>query len=188
MKRNILYISTALLLVVFFSFKIDEKVKGWFLSGSSPRSYEIGVVEDAGRKGKVAFIKSNTSKIKDDFGTIMQTFDAEMYKGKKVKLTGFIRSEEVKSWAAMWMRVDDAKGSVSFDNMQDRSIKGTTNWNKYEIVLSVPERSTTINYGVLLSETGQVWMDNLTFEIVGDAEEKTGKTKLTAPANANFED
>jgi len=118
----------------------------------------------------------------------MQTFDAEMYQGKKVKLTGFIRSEEVKSWAAMWMRVDDAKGSVSFDNMQDRSIKGTTNWNKYEIVLSVPERSTTINYGVLLSETGQVWMDNLTFEIVGDAEEKTGKTKLIGPANSNFED
>jgi len=56
MKKNILCISAVLLLVVFFLFKIDEKVKGWFLSGSSPVSYEIGVVEDAVRKGKVAFI------------------------------------------------------------------------------------------------------------------------------------
>tara|TARA_B110000046_G_scaffold157892_1_gene169537 strand:+ start:13799 stop:14179 length:381 start_codon:yes stop_codon:yes gene_type:complete len=126
--------------------------------------------------------------VKDGFGIIMQTFDADMYLDKKVKLTGYIKSSEVNGWAGMSMRVDDSKGIVSFDNMQDRSIKGSSPWTKYEIVLSVPKKSTTINYGVLLSGGGEVWMDNLSFEVVGDAEEKIGKTRLKAPANANFED
>jgi hypothetical protein len=188
MKSKLIITTLVTSTFLFFSFKIDEKVKGWFLAGSNPSEYEIGVEQSAERTGKVAFLKSKTSKVKDGFGTIMQTFDADMYLDKKVKLTGYIKSSEVKGWAGMWMRVDDSKGSVSFDNMQDRSIKGTTPWTKYEIVLSVPKKSTTINYGVLLSGGGEVWMDNLSFEVVGDAEEKTGKTRLKAPGNSNFED
>ncbi|MFT6165897.1 MAG: hypothetical protein ACJAV5_000754 [Vicingaceae bacterium] len=187
MKTKIILTTVLVAAYLFFSFKLDEKVKGWFLSGSNPSEYEIGVEQSAERNGKVAFLKSKTSKVKSGFGTIMQTFDADMYLDKKVKLTGFIKSNDVNGWAGMWMRVDDSKGSVSFDNMQDRSIKGTTEWKKYEIVLSVPKNSKTINYGVLLSGGGEVWMDNLSFEVVGDAEEKTGKTRLKAPTKANFE-
>ena len=188
MKYNATAIILAAATAFFFSFKAGEKVKNWFLTGSNPAEYEIGIEEDAARKGKVAYISSKSSKVKSGFGTIMQTFDADMFLGKKVKLTGYIRSADVKGWAGMWMRVDDAKGSVSFDNMQDRSIKGTTGWKQYSIVLSVPEKSKTINYGVLVSGAGKAWLDNLSFEVVGDAEEKTGKTRLKAPANTNFED
>ncbi len=184
-----LIIAAALVSAIFLSsYAADEKVKGWFLAGSNPSEYEIGVEQNAERGGKVAFLKSKTAKVKDGFGTIMQTFDAKMFLGKKVKLTGFIKSKDIKGWAGMWMRVDDAKGSVSFDNMQDRPIKGNTEWIKYEIVLNVPENSKTINYGVLVRNSGQVWIDNLSFETVGSAEGSTGKTRLMAPKNSNFED
>lgn len=40
----------------------------------------------------------------------------------------------------LWFRVDGTTGkSLSFDNMQDRAVKGTTEWARYEIVLDVPE-------------------------------------------------
>ena len=187
MKNKVILTALVASIFLFFSFKLDEKVKGWFLAGSNPSEYEIGVEQSAERNGKVAFLKSKTSKVKKGFGTIMQTFDAKMYLGKKIKLSGYIKSSDVNEWAGMWMRVDDSRGSVSFDNMQDRPIKGNTAWKKYEIILSVPENSKTINYGVLLRGSGHVWMDNLTFEVVGDSEEGTGKTRLTAPTNSNFE-
>ena len=38
---------------------------------------------------------------------------------------------------------------------------------EYEIVLDVPEQADQISFGLLLTGKGQVWMDDLKFEVVG---------------------
>jgi hypothetical protein len=58
--------------------------------------------------------------------------------------------------------------------MQDRAVKGTTDWKSCEIVLDVPESSSAIVMGLLLSGPGQVWVDDLEFEIVGKEAATTG--------------
>ena len=37
----------------------------------------------------------------------------------------------------------------SFDNMQDRSIRGTTDWTRYDVVLNVPENAAMMKFGFL---------------------------------------
>ena len=158
------------------------------IAGIERESYQIGIEKDTERGGRVAYLKS-IKKVKHKFGTIMQSFSAENYLGKKLKLSGYIKTQDVVSWVGMWMRVDGQKGhSLSFDNMGDRKIKGTTPWTKYEIILDVPKNSTSINYGVLLDETGKVWIDDLKFEEVKKEEKSTGKTLLTKPSNSSFEE
>jgi hypothetical protein len=175
-------------LLFLSSFKVIVEVKGWFLAGSAPKSYDIGIVKDANRNGNVAYLKSIKS-VKNKFGTIMQSFSSENYNGKRIKLTGFIKSEDIEDWAGMWLRVDGHnKHSVAFDNMQDRPIKATTPWTKYEIVLDVPENSKSISYGVLLSEEGSVWLDDLSFTIVENGVKTTGTVKLKEPTNTSFDD
>lgn len=181
----------ALVSLIGLSFTVVElnEVKGWFLRGSEPSSYEIGIVEDGQRNGKVAYLKSINPEIKNKFGTIMQSFSAEKYLDTKLKLTGYIKTKDVKGWVGMWMRVDGKKKhSLSFDNMGNRKIKGTTEWTKYEIILEVPKDSKSISYGVLLNETGMVWLDDLTFEIVLKSTATTGKKLSVAPENNNFEE
>jgi hypothetical protein len=56
--------------------------------------------------------------------------------------------------------------SLSFDNMQDRPVTGTSDWTRCEIVLDVPEESGTLNFGALISGTGKIWFDNISFEIL----------------------
>jgi hypothetical protein len=51
--------------------------------------------------------------------------------------------------------------------MQDRSIKGTTEWKKYDVVPDVPQNASGIFFGVLLSGTGTVRLSDARFEIVG---------------------
>jgi hypothetical protein len=187
----------ALLTFVLVSFSLEPltNVDGWFLAGSEPESFEIGVEEVADRDGKVGFIKSTKNKIKG-FGTIMQSFIPEEYIDKRVKLTAYIKTENVDDWVGLWMRVDGPKReggkyreSLAFDNMNDRKIKGTTSWQKYEIILDVDAEAVNLAYGVLLSGTGEAWLDDLTFEIV-ENEESTATTKKTlkAPANTSFEE
>ncbi len=63
------------------------------------------------------------------------------------------------------MRVDGNETTLSFDNMEDRPITGTTDWGKYEIVLDVPESTIKIFYGILLAGTGEAWVNGTQLEL-----------------------
>ena len=125
----------------------------------------------------------------------MQNFVTKEYLGKKVKLTAYIKANEIVDWAGMWMRIDgekngkNSKKTLGFDNMQDRPIKGTIGWKKYEIILKVPENAINLSYGILISKSGSVWIDDIQFEIVSDDTKATGSEGgLEKPTNTKFED
>jgi hypothetical protein len=171
----------------------------WFEAGDKADSYLMGIQTGTGQEGRnAAMIKSTKENIKG-FGTLMQQCLPGKYLGKKIKMSGYMKSKDVADWAGFWLRVDKefAETPLAFDNMQNRAITGTTGWKKYEITLDVPSTASNIAYGGLLSGTGQIWFENITFEIVGDAapasEEKVEKQndlrgKIEAePINLNFE-
>jgi hypothetical protein len=98
------------------------------------------------------------------------------------------KSDGIGNWAGFWMRVDEPQSNaISFDNMQDRPIKGTTGWTTYQIVLDVPENSSDIAFGLLLNGAGQVWLSNFHFEVVSNNVPTTGKANIPdLPVNLNF--
>ncbi|MFJ7840064.1 helix-turn-helix domain-containing protein [Lysinibacillus sphaericus] len=147
---------------------MDTKVKGWFLSGSNPFNYEMGIDHEVVHQGKASgYLKSKTVLDSTEFATMMQTFKANQFVGKRIRLSSFIRTEEVNTYAGMWMRVDNTTEDVlQFDNMSNRPIKGTTKWNHYSIILDVPTQSAVISFGIMLCGQGTVWADQFTFEEV----------------------
>ncbi len=159
---------------------------GWHKSGTVPAKYIMGVVKGAGQKGANAATIKSIGQVKGT-GTLMQSFDPGKYLGKKVKLTGYIRSENVAEWAGLWLRIDDSatKKSLAFDNMVNRPIRGTTNWTKCEIVLDVPQTAGNISYGALLHGSGQIWFNNLVFDVVRPV--PVAEARLKEPTNLNFE-
>lgn len=171
---------------------------GWYKAGSAPKSYDMGIDAGAGQDGKnAATIKSIDKKIKG-FGTLMQYSLPDKYLGRRIRMSGIVKSNNVVEWSGLWLRIDQKgeKESLGFDNMhdgkKDRSIKGTTEWTKYEIVLDVPLDATNIAYGALLVGTGQIWFDNLNFEIVDETVPITGSGKddlkpNKEPVNLDFE-
>lgn len=173
--------------------------KSWFKAGSDPKSYDMGIDEGAGQDGKnAATIKSTAKKIRG-FGTLMQDCLPENYLGKRVRMTGMVKTKDVSDWAGLWFRVDEKRSDnpLSFDNMKDgkkdRSIKGTTDWTKYEIVLDVPLNSSNLAYGALLVGTGQIWFDKIKFEVVDNTVPTTGKDNGAMmpnkePVNLDFEE
>ena len=155
----------------------------------------MGVDKGAGQDGKNAATIQSTEKSISGFGTLMQNCSPEKYAGKRVRMTGYMKSKDVAESAGFWFRID-AKGSKepsNFDNMNSRPIKGTTDWKKYEIVLDVASDASNLAYGALISGTGQIWFDNITFEIVDNSVPSTNmygdkKQSPQSPVNLNFED
>jgi hypothetical protein len=165
--------------------------EAWIMAGSAPASYELGVDPNGGQaRGPAGFLKSKSGAA-NGFGTMMQQFSADDYRGKRVRFSAAVRSEEVKTWAGLWMRVDDKGGRTSaFDNMQKRPIRGTTGWERHDVVLDVGPEANLIALGVLLAETGQVWIDQVRFEVVPESVAATGSVGgqqlRAAPANLDF--
>ncbi len=196
MKKNTFYKSAimAILAGMLFSFDIPS---GWIVGGSKPESYDMGIDKGAGRDGKNAgTIQSKAKKIKG-FGTLMQLCMADSFLGKRVRMTGWVKTRDVKEWCGLWLRVDekDCGEPYAFDNMHDRKITGTTEWKQYEIVLEVSNTASQLDFGALLSGTGQVWFDDMKFEVVdssvpltsASAPKREKKTENTEPVNLDFE-
>jgi len=190
--KSVLFVGTTVALLSF------DLPTGWLKAGSSPKSYSMGIDKGAGQNGgNAATIKSDDKKI-NGFGTLMQNCLPDSYLGKRVRMTGYLKTKDVSDWSGFWFRIDQkgAEVSLGFDNMhdgkKDRSIKGTTDWTKYDIVLDVPLKSTNLAYGALIVGTGQIWFDNITFEVVDNFVLTTGKGSESLmpnkePVNLDFE-
>ena len=191
MKSFHLSLILALSTFILLSFEIP---KGWLEAGTSKKSYKMGIDIGSGQSGNnAATIKSTSNKI-NGFGTLMQNSLPDNFLGKRVKMSGYVKSENVVNWAGLWLRIDQKNKdfAISFDNMKNRAIKGTTEWKKYEIVLDIPLDATNMAYGALLSGVGQIWFDNISFEVVNDTIEVTSESPqkympLSEPSNLNFE-
>ncbi|HEY4082712.1 MAG TPA: hypothetical protein VGM81_18655 [Burkholderiaceae bacterium] len=120
------------------------------------------------------------------FVTVMQQIAADDYRGKRVRLSAQVRGDVVKNWAGLWMRVDGDKGAVlAFDNMKNRPLKGTFDWQGASVVLNVAPEATTLAFGVLQDGDGATFAGQLAIEIVGTdvATTNTIHTVPKAPAN-----
>lgn len=144
-------------------------MKSWYMAGSDPQDYELGIDANMIRNGKNSgYLKAKVAEPRG-FGTMMQMFKANEYLNKRMRYSAFVKAEGIEGWAGLWMRIDGSQrhGSLSLDNMQNRPIKGTTDWHKYEVVLDVPEESIAIALGILLTGKGQAWISEVQFEEVG---------------------
>jgi len=137
--------------------------------GQTKQNYDQGGDFTRPHAGEgVGYIKSTAAK-SSDWTSLTDGVKADQYRGKRVRMSAFVKSEDVQGWAGLWMRIDGPNAKcLGFDNMGKYPIKGTSNWQKYEVVLDVPEDSIKICYGVILSGEGQVWIGDLKFETVGE--------------------
>ena len=160
----------------------------WHKAGNNLKEYEVGEAQlshsGTARWSSALYVKSITPS-PAGFGTLIQNIDADDYLGERLRMTAYVKTDNIQGdGVGMWMRVDGKKQpNLSFYNMCDRPITGTTDWKKYEIVLDVPKKSSSIFYGLLLHGTGQAWLQDVKFEI---ADRKTALSKIPGSGCAAF--
>lgn len=149
---------------------------GWIIAGQSPEMYEAGIDHKQTTTGKGSKYIHSIVKENKSWGTLMQMFSAEQYRGKRVRLQARIRTRDVSGWAGLWMRVDGPKGISAFYNSQERPIKGSADWQVRSVVLDVAPDSGEIAFGVIHNGSGEIWLDDLKI----DAVDKTVPVDATA--------
>lgn len=125
-------------------------------------------------KAQTMSASATTSTAGQGFGVATATFPLKDAAGKRVRYSGYIKTQGVTTgFAGLWWRVDGAKKDegppsvLAFDNMQNRGVTGTTDWKQYSIELPVAADAANINFGVILPGNGTAWFDSLTVELDG---------------------
>ncbi|HKW01413.1 MAG TPA: erythromycin esterase family protein [Vicinamibacterales bacterium] len=114
-----------------------------------------------------SLVRTASAPATTGFGVASGAFPANAAAGKKIRYSGYIKTEGVTAYAGLWWRVDGPSGVLAFDNMQARGPRGTTDWQRFVIDLPVDASVRNINFGVLMPGQGTAWFDDLTIEIDG---------------------
>jgi len=180
------------------SSKVSVMPPGWFLAGLAPHHYEVALDPKSECDGaRAAYMKSRV-KEPAGYGTFMQGFRADDYRGKRVRYSAVVRTEDVEGWAGLFMRVDgrDVAHPLAFDNMQTRALVGTTPCQRHEVVLDVPREAKFIWLGLMLSGAGNAWIGGVRFDVVDESVASTdllggvlgsGAFIVDGPANLGFQ-
>lgn len=170
--------------------------KGWNANGTNPKAFVVGTDENESLGGyPSAYVKSLEPGEKG-FGGMMQTISAESYAGQRVRLSGWMKTEEANDGGGhFWLRVDGKNTPVplQFDNMEGRAPKGSTDWQQYSVVLDVPNEASAMAYGFFVQGSGKVLVNGTKLEAVGTDVPSTNMTQATVarklpktPTNLGF--
>ena len=167
-----------------------ELIKGWKFISSNPDIYKFELDENvfySGRKSGLLYSKKGASI--REFATIVQKFQARIYLGKQIKMSCYLKTEQLTRCQA-WLQINDSYDDVIlFNSMDSSALQGKTDWNLYSIILDVPKEGASILFGVQLFGTGKVWADNFSFEEVSEiisGTESTDRTLSKQQSNLGF--
>ena len=151
---------------------------GWqaVTDGSGEYSVSADVARRDGGQGYAgATIKANVASPRGS-AMLAQSIRADAYRGKRVRLSGFLKTIGVnEGTAVLFMRVDGEGTVQSSDFMENRPLMLTTDWARQEIVLDIPRNAVGFTYGFMLGGSGQAWLDDVQIDVVGNDVPTTGR-------------
>jgi C-terminal processing protease CtpA/Prc len=83
------------------------------------------------------------------------------FRGKRVELSGFVRTRDVTNYSGLWMREDNAGRVLLVDNASTRGLKGTNEWTEYKVSLPIIPEASQLYIGAILVGPGALWVDDL---------------------------
>ena len=168
---------------------------GWHKNGRNAENYVVGVDANEQWGGMPSAYVQSVADAKGSFGGMMQTIAADEYAGKRVRLSGWVKTHEANDGGGhLWLRIDGQERGqmLGFDNMDNRAVKGTADWQEASVVLDVPQGARALAYGFFISGSGKMWVSGQTIQPVGADVATTDMIKSApaipkAPVNLGFD-
>lgn len=142
-----------------------ETPAGWKLN-QGMKAYAVERVEGGAHEGRFWL---QTRRLSDadsaPWGTAMQSLEAAPYRGKKVRLSGWLRASDGAK-ATYWLRVDrPGQAPGFFDNAMDRAVTQDA-WTRLDIEGTVAPDAESLNFGAMVIGSGKAGFDDVRLEIV----------------------
>lgn len=167
-------------------FEMPECAGGWYPDWSVFFDWRLDdTVHASGRQS--LRIQVEPDGIPFPYGSVVRNMPASEVAGKRVRLSGLIRTEDVSDYASFWFASRNAGGGFSYVDLAAREIRGTTPWTRYSLEIDVPASSQAIIFGPEVSGSGAAWFDDLELEIDGKKWRDGGTPHLPTPSPGHID-
>jgi beta-lactamase regulating signal transducer with metallopeptidase domain len=107
-----------------------------------------------------------TANLPKIYGVLTQWVSADAYHGKRIRLTGYIRTRGVKDYGGLMLGVVGGAHAKTY-LLEKQPLRGDTDWMRVEFVTDVPSDARALVFGMNLQGKGKVWMNDLALDVVG---------------------
>lgn len=142
---------------------------GWTVLALPKDMDFMAPLQRKGCRGESCVIVQSPPNAPSPYGAMMQTLIASAYRGKTVRLRAWMRVENAQAddHGQMFLSVSRANHRTGFfDNMGDRPVR-SGQWTQCEIVGTMDRDAQFIDFGFMSFGKGRVWVDGVSFEVVG---------------------
>jgi C-terminal processing protease CtpA/Prc len=146
-------------------------IPGWYVPRESAKlGYRFALANESACPGTRCALFEGTQKTRYP-GAVVQTIDASLFRGKRIRLTASVRVEAADGKPAqgqLWLRVDRPDSHVGFfDDMSDRPIV-SKDWRDYEVVGNVEDDAVAISFGLQVTGEVKAWLDKVSLAAIAD--------------------
>lgn len=157
------------------SFETDQTAgefpSGWGRCG--PKGpHEVVADDQHSYSGRYSTRISNADAEAKGFGGVLSKLPHKYVAGKRIRYSGYLKTEGIQGAASLWFRADGGAGA--FNNMmmkEEDIVSGTQDWTRFSFDLDIPQETHNINFGAFLSGSGTMWVDDLDVEILGPVQD-----------------
>lgn len=154
------------LLLNSFLGNAQEFPQNWEKGGSWAGNFKMEFEKSELKEGKQSIkLYSKPEEIYGS-GTVEQRFSGINYRGKKLKLTAWVKTSDVKYWTSLFIGFDQENAENSFSTegsniMKLEKIRGYHDWIQISTERDVPWNTEIIKIGLVLFGKGCVWADGM---------------------------
>lgn len=146
--------------------------EGWFsIQHAGDLSYTFRLDDAVRHQGARSVRIDNVGP--EPFGSIYQQLPATAYRGKRLRFSAWLRTENVRGSATggggvLILQAMQSGAPLAWNHMKDKAVAGSTEWKRYQIELDVPAGADQLEVGAMLHGPGKLWLDDAMLEAIGD--------------------
>jgi len=167
-------------------FEAPECTSRWLTLGHWRFPYETVIDSSESHSGqqslRIKYLSPRPYRPQFGYGGMFQEIPAKYVAGKRVRFSGWIRTEGITDgYAGLWWSAfgpDIAMGA----SMWQTGPRGTTPWSPYEIVLDIPAGADQVYFGPEMEGNGTAWFDGLVVEADGHPVPEGPAPQFLAPS------
>ena len=147
---------------------VGDNPEGWAPhQHAGPTAYSFTLDRSTKHSGETSMRIRNLRP--EVYGSITQSIPAAPYHGKTLRFSVWLRTDGVVANAygkgATPILQAIASGSpVASASFELAAIAGTNEWMRREVIIDIPRFADTLEFGVMLTGTGIVWLDDAALE------------------------
>lgn len=157
--------------------------KGW---GSIGPASTIVIDDSVVHSGKYSARVERDSSTPETFSGVSISIPID-FAGEKIEWHGFLKTENVNGFVALYLREDGDTPSIAFATLQGLNLNGTRDWTEYSVSIPIVREGKQLHFGFLLSGTGKAWVDDLRLLVDGKPVAQAGNRLTVLDTDREFD-